>query len=74
MYTFIKGITMLELSILVIAVAIFWSPLKRLVSTVENVVEGAEVLSSSLPVQAKLYNDSVVKDLQAKATEAGIEL
>ncbi len=65
---------MFELSMLIIAVAVFWSPLKRMVSTVENVVEGAEVLSSSLPVQAKLYNDSVVKDLKAKATEAGVEL
>lgn len=67
---------MLEFSTLIViaVIVIFWSPLKRIVATVENVVEGGEVLSSSLPVQAKLYNDSVVKDLQAKATAQGVEL
>lgn len=67
---------MLEFStlIVIVVVVVFWSPLKRLVSTVENVVEGAEVLSSSLPVQAKLYNQGVVRDLEVKAKAEDIEL
>lgn len=65
---------MFELALAIVAIAIFWSPLKRIVSTVENVVEGAEVLSSSLPTQAKLYNEGVITDLKERAKESGVEL
>ena len=65
---------MFELALLIAIIAIFWSVIKRLVSTVENVVEAGEVLSSSLPQQASLYNQGVITDLKAKATAQGVEL